>query len=39
VLLIETIFFQNNDQFKGHFFLLPETGALSRLFEKLGIPV
>jgi chemotaxis protein CheC len=39
VLLIETIFFQNHDQIKGHFFMLPETGALSRLFEKLGIPV
>ncbi|TEB04958.1 CheY-P phosphatase CheC [Pelotomaculum schinkii] len=38
VLLIETIFLQNNDQIKGHFFLLPETGALNRLFEALGIP-
>jgi chemotaxis protein CheC len=38
VLLIETIFLQNNDQIKGHFFLLPETGALDRLFEALGIP-
>jgi len=37
VLVIETLFFQENDQIKGHFFLLPETGALSRLFESLGM--
>lgn len=37
VLLIETVFLQNNDQIKGHFFLLPETGALNRLYEALGI--
>ena len=38
VLLIETLFFKEQDQIKGHFFLLPETGALSRLFEALGMP-
>lgn len=38
VLVIETLFFQEQDQIKGHFFLLPETGALSRLFEALGMP-
>lgn len=37
VLFIETVFFQEVDQIKGHFFLLPETGALSRLFASLGI--
>lgn len=39
ILVIETLFFQNNDRIKGHFFLLPETGALSGLFEALGMPV
>ncbi len=38
VLVIETLFFQNNESIKGHFFLLPETGALNRLFEALGMP-
>jgi chemotaxis protein CheC len=37
VLFIETVFFQEQDRIKGHFFLLPETGALNRLFEALGI--
>lgn len=37
VLIIETMFLQDNDQIKGHFFLLPENGALSRLIEALGI--
>lgn len=37
VLVIETVFFQEHDQIKGHFFLLPETGALERLFEALGM--
>lgn len=39
ILVIETLFFQNYDQIKGHFFLLPETGALNGLFEALGMPV
>ncbi|MDD4334889.1 MAG: chemotaxis protein CheC [Desulfotomaculaceae bacterium] len=39
ILVIETLFFQNYDQIKGHFFLLPETGALNRLFKTLGMPV
>ncbi|MCL6635394.1 MAG: chemotaxis protein CheC [Peptococcaceae bacterium] len=39
VLVIETLFFQEQDQIKGHFFLLPETGMLGRLFEALGMPV
>lgn len=39
VLLIETIFLQNKDQIKGHFFMMPETGSLNRLFEALGIPM
>jgi chemotaxis protein CheC len=38
ILVIETLFFQNNDQIKGHFFLLPETRALNGLFEALGMP-
>ena len=38
ILVIETLFFQNNDRIKGHFFLLPETGALCSLFEALGMP-
>jgi chemotaxis protein CheC len=38
VLVIETLFFQANDHIKGHFFLLPETGALNKLFEAIGIP-
>lgn len=38
ILVIETLFFQNNDRIKGHFFLLPETGALGSLFEALGMP-
>ncbi|OQA06376.1 MAG: CheY-P phosphatase CheC [Firmicutes bacterium ADurb.Bin373] len=39
ILVIETLFLQNYGQIKGHFFLLPETGALDRLFEALGMPV
>lgn len=39
ILLIETLFFQENFQIKGHFFLLPQTGALNRIFEALGMPV
>ncbi len=39
ILVIETFFLQNHGQIKGHFFLLPETGALNRLFEALGMPV
>ncbi|HOV80826.1 MAG TPA: chemotaxis protein CheC [Bacillota bacterium] len=38
LLLIETLFFQEQDEIKGHFFLLPETGGLERLFEALGMP-
>lgn len=37
VLFIETVFFQEQDKINGHFYLLPETGALNRLFEALGI--
>jgi chemotaxis protein CheC len=37
VLVIETLFHQDQDQINGHFFLLLETGALSRLFEALGM--
>ncbi|OPY57252.1 MAG: CheY-P phosphatase CheC [Pelotomaculum sp. PtaU1.Bin035] len=37
VLFIETVFFQEQDEISGHFFMLPETGALDRLFEALGI--
>lgn len=39
VMLIETLFFQEQDQIRGHFFLMPEAGALNRLFEALGMPV
>lgn len=39
ILVIETLFFQDCDQIKGHFFLLPKTGALNGLFEALGMPV
>lgn len=38
VLLIDTLFFENQEEIQGHFFLLPETGALNRLFEALGMP-
>ncbi len=38
VLVIETLFFQEQDEIKGHFFLLPETGGLKKLFEALGMP-
>mgnify|MGYP005841849697 CR=1 FL=1 len=38
VLVIETLFFQEQDEIKGHFFLLPETGGLKRLFKALGMP-
>ncbi|MCG9967957.1 chemotaxis protein CheC [Pelotomaculum terephthalicicum JT] len=37
VLFIETVFFQETDEIRGHFFMLPETGALNRLFEALGV--
>jgi chemotaxis protein CheC len=37
VLLIETNFVQNNEQIKGHFFLLPKTGFLNKLFMALGL--
>ncbi|MCL6558582.1 MAG: chemotaxis protein CheC [Firmicutes bacterium] len=39
VLVIETLFFQEHDEIKGHFFLLPRTGGLERLFEALGMPM
>lgn len=39
VLVIETLFSQEQDDITGRFFLLPETGALSKLFESLGIPL
>ncbi len=39
VLVIETLFSQEQDEIKGYFFLVPETGSLSKLFEALGIPV
>lgn len=39
VLLIETVFFQEQDQLNGHFFLAPEAGSLRKLFEALGMPV
>lgn len=39
VLLIETQFFQEQDQIKGHFFLVPEGDSLKKLFEALGMPV
>lgn len=38
VLMIETLFFQNTEQIKGHFFLVPKTGSLVTLFEALGMP-
>ena len=37
VLFIETNFVQNNEQIKGHFFLLPKTGFLNKLFMALGL--
>lgn len=37
VLFIETVLSQETNEIKGHFFLLPETGALSKLFATLGI--
>lgn len=39
VLVIETLFSQEQDDITGRFFLLPETGALRRLFDVLGIPL
>ncbi len=39
VLVIETLFFQNTEQIKGHFFLVPETGSLKTLFQALGMPI
>ncbi len=38
VLVIETLFHQQQEKISGLFFLLPETGALGRLFTALGIP-
>lgn len=39
ILFIETVFYPDQEQIKGHFFLLPEMGSLQKLFESLGLPV
>lgn len=36
-LVIETIFFENDQEVKGHFFLLPEPGSLDLIIEALGV--
>ncbi len=37
VLLIETMFLQDNDRIKGHFFLMPENSAQKKLIEALSM--
>lgn len=36
-LVIETVFFEDNQEVKGHFFLLPEPGSLDLIMEALGV--
>jgi chemotaxis protein CheC len=37
ILLIDTVFYQEQEEIKGHFFLLPEIGSLEKLFKSLGL--
>ena len=37
MMFIETVLHQELSQIKGHFYLLPETGDLKKLFDSLGI--
>ncbi|AMA72690.1 MULTISPECIES: chemotaxis protein CheC [Aneurinibacillus] len=37
-LTIDTAFFQGNEEISGHFFLIPDPDAFSRLFQALGVP-
>jgi chemotaxis protein CheC len=37
MMFIETVLSQEHSLIKGHFFLLPETGALNKLFVSLGL--
>ena len=37
MMFIETVLTQENSQIRGHFYLLPETGDLRKLFASLGL--
>lgn len=37
ILMIETLLFEDNEQIKGHFFLITEEEALATLFNSLGL--
>lgn len=37
ILMIETLLFEDQEQIKGHFFLITEQGALETLFGSLGL--
>ncbi|MEW6697254.1 MAG: chemotaxis protein CheC [Bacillota bacterium] len=37
ILTIETVLFEDNEQIKGHFFLITEQGSLQTLFASLGL--
>jgi len=39
ILMINTVFYQEQEEIKGHFFFLPELGSLERLFKSLGLPI
>lgn len=39
ILMIETLFFENNEEIKGHFFLITEEESLATLFNSLGLTI
>ncbi|RYD03106.1 chemotaxis protein CheC [Desulforamulus aquiferis] len=39
ILMIETLLFEDNEQIKGHFFLITEQHALNTLFNSLGLSI
>lgn len=39
ILMIETLLFEDNEQIKGHFFLITEQDALKTLFNSLGLSI
>jgi chemotaxis protein CheC len=38
-LLIDTSFFEGEDQVEGQFFLIPDPSSFAKIFESLGVPL
>lgn len=38
-LLIDTSFFEGEDQVEGQFFLIPDPPSFAKIFESLGVPL